>query len=297
MNPCEIAATDMRCWVTCSFANQENEKDQNRFKTQWFESSNEQVLPLMVIRSNQVQNPWVNYMLVHPCQSYENEDTVAMLLTETDRLVADFFNGCSFSVIVTRSIDDGAANANGKNQFIVEAMKRYKLNQWDSVAMVLPADRIKNMDLERDLETLPQDVAKIVQVKDLETLKAYTTCFMSCWGSTVNEEVMNFYSSSDTSNPNLYRIAAMSQNNEVMGTGALIVNSETGSSFFNDITVPAIHRNKGIGSYITKMLIRESLRRNVQRCTLNASDMGALIYERMGFEKVGTLLYLHKDEH
>jgi len=131
----------------------------------------------------------------------------------------------------------------------------------------------------------------------LETLKAYTTCFMSCWGSTVNEEVMNFYSSSDTSNPNLYRIAAMSQNNEVMGTGALIVNPETGSSFFNDITVPAIHRNKGIGSYITKMLIRESLRRNVQRCTLNASDMGALIYERMGFEKVGTLLYLHKDEH
>jgi GNAT superfamily N-acetyltransferase len=70
--------------------------------------------------------------------------------------------------------------------------------------------------------------------------------------------------------------------NKLIGTGCILVHEEV--AWLAHIIVSAAHRNKGIGQLITKHLIELALNKKCSTLYLIATDLGAPVYEKLGFE-------------
>ena len=70
-------------------------------------------------------------------------------------------------------------------------------------------------------------------------------------------------------------------NNKIIGIGALIIHNEI--AWLAHIIVHKENRNKGIGNLITQALINISDTQKCQTIYLIATDLGAPVYEKLGF--------------
>lgn len=77
--------------------------------------------------------------------------------------------------------------------------------------------------------------------------------------------------------------------NKIIGTGAIIVHEEV--AWLAHIIVSPNHRNKGIGRFITKTLIELAQNKNCSTLYLIATDLGAPVYEKLGFETESDYLF------
>ncbi len=71
---------------------------------------------------------------------------------------------------------------------------------------------------------------------------------------------------------------------EVVSTAALIVTDDVAGVY--NVATPASWRGRGFGEAVTRAAVAEGARRGCRLATLQASEMGLPIYERMGFRTV-----------
>jgi len=69
--------------------------------------------------------------------------------------------------------------------------------------------------------------------------------------------------------------------NNIIGIGSTIVHSDV--AWLGHIIVHPEHRNKGIGKFITETLIQIAKEKNCETIYLIATDLGAPVYEKVGF--------------
>jgi GNAT superfamily N-acetyltransferase len=69
--------------------------------------------------------------------------------------------------------------------------------------------------------------------------------------------------------------------NKIIGIGATIVHYDV--AWLGHIIVHPAHRNKGIGKFITETLIAIAKEKNCETIYLIATDLGAPVYEKVGF--------------
>ena len=63
-----------------------------------------------------------------------------------------------------------------------------------------------------------------------------------------------------------------------------------GATWCSDMYVEASHRRRGIGQALLSRMLRDDRKRDSKCSVLTASHTGALLYPRMGYERIGTLL-------
>lgn len=75
----------------------------------------------------------------------------------------------------------------------------------------------------------------------------------------------------------------------MLGIGAAIIHHET--AWLGHIIVAPEHRNKGVGRLITQTLVEQSQAKNCRTIILIATEMGAPVYKKVGFETDNTYLF------
>jgi GNAT superfamily N-acetyltransferase len=63
-----------------------------------------------------------------------------------------------------------------------------------------------------------------------------------------------------------------------------------GASWCSDMHVSLSHRRRGIGQALLSRMLRDDRERSSKCSVLTASHVGALLYPRVGYERIGTLL-------
>lgn len=82
-------------------------------------------------------------------------------------------------------------------------------------------------------------------------------------------------------------------NNETAGVGSAILFRDT--CWIAHIIVDENHRRKGIGNAIVDHLIKYAINNGIKTCVLSATEMGAPVYERLGFRIISPYTYLNKE--
>src|SRR5690349_13629525 len=121
-----------------------------------------------------------------------------------------------------------------------------------------------------------------LQQEDLPLLEALQP---SDWGSILPPH--KFYVSSAFCFPLKFMI-----DGTLVGIGTSI--SHKDSAWLGHIIVHPEHRKKGIGEFITKTLMNESIARNRGLLFLTATDVGEPLYRKLGFEIEAEYLF-YKD--
>lgn len=75
---------------------------------------------------------------------------------------------------------------------------------------------------------------------------------------------------------------------QAVSTAALFISGSTAGVY--NVATPAEHRGKGYGEALTWAAVAEGARRGCTHSVLQASDMGAPVYRRMGYVEVGRYL-------
>ena len=71
------------------------------------------------------------------------------------------------------------------------------------------------------------------------------------------------------------------QDNKIIGVGAAVIHEDI--AWLAHIIVNENYRNKGIGQFITQSLVESSKDKNCQTIYLIATELGAIVYEKIGF--------------
>jgi GNAT superfamily N-acetyltransferase len=71
---------------------------------------------------------------------------------------------------------------------------------------------------------------------------------------------------------------------EAVSTATLVVTDEVAGVY--TVATPTAHRSRGYGAALTAAVVEEGRRRGCTLASLQASPMGAPVYERMGFRRV-----------
>jgi GNAT superfamily N-acetyltransferase len=79
------------------------------------------------------------------------------------------------------------------------------------------------------------------------------------------------------------------KNNEIAGIGCAIVHNKVG--WLAHIIVRNLFRNQGIGRLITESLVNMLLSKGCETLHLIATDLGAPVYQKVGFETVTNYLF------
>ncbi|MDA3891668.1 MAG: GNAT family N-acetyltransferase [Salinivirgaceae bacterium] len=82
--------------------------------------------------------------------------------------------------------------------------------------------------------------------------------------------------------------------NDIAGVGSAILFQNT--CWIAHIIVAHNHRRKGIGNAIVDQLIKHAKSKGIFTCLLSATEMGASVYERLGFKNISPYAYLKKDK-
>lgn len=96
------------------------------------------------------------------------------------------------------------------------------------------------------------------------------------WGSILPAH--EFY----TSNTDFCFSIKINNNNKIVGIGTAIIHNDV--AWLAHIIVHPENRNQGVGGLITKSLVKKSQTKNCDTIYLIATDLGAPVYTKVGFE-------------
>ncbi len=143
----------------------------------------------------------------------------------------------------------------------------------------------KNMSV--DLKTIKSDFLaneNIFQVKTEEDSVDFAKTASEAFGYRVDEKLA-FEVSRITEKVRMY---IYKNDNECLGCGIVYFDTNNNAGLHMIGTVPK-GRGKGIGKYMTEMLLSVSKKNGKDFCVLHASLMGEPIYRKLGFEPFGEL--------
>jgi ribosomal protein S18 acetylase RimI-like enzyme len=248
---------------------------------------NDDVKPIFTLKTAFRYSQWINYIYIDPEQVL---DTIAFNFL--DKAVMPIFEGYSYSFMATVPTDD----VHSMKTAVSELKTKYLWGQYDSCAMALELSKYNGNDF--DPNNVPATVSKVVIVNTSLQLIDYIRIFIGSYGadttSSTFDDYFNWFSMADTNNQYFTRFLVYNHSGEAVGCASLAYNPKTQNTFFNEISVRQDHRKQGIGEYLTRRLIHESGNRQAKHCTLNATTMGKPLYDRLGFEEYGEILYLYK---
>lgn len=145
--------------------------------------------------------------------------------------------------------------------------------------------RQKNMAV--DLKTIKSDFPaneNIFQVKTEEDSFDFAKTASEAFGYRVDEKVVSVVSRI-TEKVQMY---IYKNDNECLGCGIVYFDTNNNAGLHMIGTVPK-GRGKGIGKYMTEMLLSVSKKNGKDFCVLHASLVGEPIYRKLGFEPFGEL--------
>ena len=281
-NALENVSMDYKLWLEKSFVSKTN-IDPSRFSlTQLLD--NRSMLPVTVVHTNQVAVQWVNFIYVHPNQSFEDTDSLWSFL---ERFALPLVSDTLYSIVF--SVSDQSPDVATALQFISRIAVERQYKSYTSVAM---SKDLADVSEELSVE-LPDCIHQVETVTDAQTMRDYINIVAIAWEEVPTQEYLEFNSQVELDNPDLIRFVARDKSNQVIATAALILNPETDSSFLNEICVARTHQRQGVGHYLTHLLLTEAKRRGCRFCTLNATEKGKTLYEKFGFVEVGSIIYLY----
>lgn len=125
---------------------------------------------------------------------------------------------------------------------------------------------------------------KIETVDDTEALTQWVRAYSPSFGLTPELEGILRIEAGNADGAGIVRIAGL-LDGQVVAT-ALMLDARGVAGVYVVATAEA-HRRQGIGAAVTAAALRAGRERGLRIGTLQASSLGAAVYRRMGFEKVG----------
>jgi ribosomal protein S18 acetylase RimI-like enzyme len=271
------------------YCNQPVKEDKSRLViSQWLPDARRQgiVKPVTILKTNQLKNPYYNYIMPSYDQQFDKQEDLLQVLQME---IIPEFKEYAYSIMVHYHDSEQM-----KQAFITLLQQRFSLSLYDSIAMVLPlTDEICRINGKK-LETKHPQVSHIRVANTCDLVREHKKFFINALGHCPSESALQFFSQIEPNNPMVHRIDVIGHNDQIIATGDLIHNPEEKYAFFDEIGVAPDFRKCGLGEYVTRLLIQESIQRKADICLLNATEMGKCLYEKIGFSNVGHITYVQQ---
>jgi GNAT superfamily N-acetyltransferase len=154
----------------------------------------------------------------------------------------------------------------------------------DTCPMILPVSpEMSNVQF-------PSLISRIDKVDTSDLMIEYYHVNKDAYRDSCNQEEIDFYSQIDLQDNQINRFLAYDENGKSIACAALFYNYSTSSAFLFDISVRQHMQGNGLGTFMTKYLISQASKQNMEYCTLTAISKD--IYLKIGFQDLGTVSYV-----